>query len=174
MHSSKLMRLLILIAMCGLPEPQPAQACRQWAAPPLWLKANPPVEALLLPNREVITLGKLGCAVRMQYWRQGQPLPEDAGRWYRYSSGGRLIAGLPAGVHWWVHYFTDYDAVADYWAQRGAGSADYRGYLIFEYRDGRRAALYDYDGTALPLDLNLDASAQRYRHLRAAELSGGS
>ncbi len=149
-----------------------ARACLPEAETPVWLRSNPPVDVLWMDNGEFITLGRLGCLERLRRSSaRGVAPPEDAGRWMRYSADGTLLAQLPAGVHWWVHYWPKYDDVVRQWKARGAGPSEYRGLIIFEYGDANRAALYNYDGAALPLDSSLEDLAPRYQHFSGEELA---
>ena len=118
---------------------------------PAWLVANPPITALFPPCGDVVTLGLLGSLERSRR-EPVQPLEEaEFVRWYIYSAESELIAGLPEGIHWWIHYFPDWQEKFDAFREQGVSGGDMNSYLLF-YREEPDSIveMYDYDGTLLP------------------------
>lgn len=132
----------------------------QYAPPiPQWLAQQPPLWALILPTGEVVTAGELGTGrdFDMNYTRQ---LKEDLAPYscYRYSPDGRLLGQTQPDEQWYTMFWPEATATLSqynpddtiYWIENGY-------VIVRDYRNWNVTALFDYDGTPLPVDTNIAA-----------------
>ncbi len=110
---------------------------------PSWLAQNPPAGAMLFPNGDVITSGKLG-STDNDRCSGGQVT------WYRYSNNGELTG--QSKVAWWDIYYTEK------YGSKNWPDGDFEnrmdGYIFFKDRvTGQILSAWDYDGTKLELEV---------------------
>ncbi len=126
---------------------------------PQWLAQEPPLWALVLPTGEVVTAGELGAGrdFDMNYTRK---LKADLPPYscYRYSAAGELMAQTKPGEQWYTLFWPESATVLGqynpddtiYWIENGY-------VVVRDYRNWTVAALYDFDGSPLPVDTNMAA-----------------
>ncbi len=110
---------------------------------PKWLADNPPYEAILLPNGDVVTRGLLG-----DYDKHGDEIDCCGGQGQiiaRYDNSGNLVRTLREEVWFYLYYDTDLNPVPE-----GMPSISLDGYTTFrDESTGRLLSVWDWDGTQL-------------------------
>jgi hypothetical protein len=123
---------------------------------PRWLAKQPPLWALVLPNGEIVTAGKLGSG-RMFDMSYTRTLKENLPPYkcYRYSAEGKLLGQTETGQQWYTLFWPK---AAEVLSQYSPDETIYwieNGYVIVRnFKDWSNAAVFDYDGTPLPADTN--------------------
>ena len=107
---------------------------------PAWLADQTPLQVMVLPDGEVVTLGKLGSA----------PDASRAGSYYRYSKDGVELGHTAPGAEWWTLYFAGFDALRQAHEKDSYWEEDLGCVQRFNSTSGQVRELYDYHGTRLP------------------------
>ncbi len=147
---------------------EPAQEAEPFM-PPEWVLAFPPKYALFPGNGDVVTLGQLDSLARSA---AGNPVEEaEFGRWYIYDGEGKLLDGLPDGIHWWERYDIEWtERTRDYF-EEGIYSSEYAGYTLYYQGEFDVLEVYDYDGTLMPEDFDpFTADKERMHGMSGEEL----
>ena len=131
---------------------------------PEWLAEAPPNWAMILPDGKIVTYkpaNTMGMFVQ----------PDDAYEYYLYAPDGTLLEQTE-DARFWQDLFFDTSAVYDKYNRDTTYFYEDNGYLIvIEKENGRRVAVYDYDGKRLSKNHNVnDRDGTRFYKMNAMEL----
>jgi hypothetical protein len=119
-------------------------------AMPAWLSGVPADNVTLLPNGEVLV----------------DSLDDDTVV-LRYSPEGQVIGRIPAGQSWRDVYTKDFEALRGQAESKGWDMVEQDGYLVFRDQGTREVvAVYDFDGSPLPVDSALNPRPYYFTPLR--------
>jgi len=140
-------------------------------AVPEWLAKAPPERVMFMPDGDLVCIGEPDPDRRISHRPNTVPAEATPTVTRRYDREGKLLAETAPGDPWFTVYFTGF---ADILAEMQAGNYsywEYGGYIVFNDSQTRSiAAIYDYDGTEIAVDTQLNWYEARFEVINGAEL----
>ena len=139
---------------------------------PGWLAAAPPLQVLLMPDGDIVTSGDPDPERTINHRPQGNvPAATAELVFRRYDASGNLLAESEPGAPWFTVYFEDFNTIREKYEAEDATYWEYGGYVVFNDPKTRSIkAVFDYDGTELPVGGQINWYENRFETVQGAYL----